>query len=377
MEMHHKSWFTFSFGHNRGDEISVHFSLFKMMPFNCISCLLFGVPLSKSTKLGHILLFLLSGILRFLISYTILRHDIKKDATLATVNQVAIYILGFPSFWLFMRRKKQIVRFLSSDPSLAPKLHKIDLLCPLMYSVIATLQMLPFILTPSIISFYENTVMPASLDFCPPLKHTLFASLLVLSISWFHLAPFSVGLYALGYCVLYSSKLTLLNSISEKKTNYQDVLIQVKSVYTKHEHFESSFGPLLFICFCCYFISTVNMIYIFKILYTNQLTFYYYFLAYSLLVQFMSAGLVLFVSIYNEKLKRMSILLLGQLELQLGETSLGTLMISYLQKRIWQVTNEPLTAWKMVTVSRQVILTVTASCITFSVLFIQIISGTV
>lgn len=315
---------------------------------------------------------------RLWISYSAIKYDLKRDITMIFINQIAVCFLGYLTLILFLRKRREIVTFLKSDASLAPKFRRFDLIFPIFFLGPIVFHYIPLLSAKFSFELYEKKFLGSIFAFCPILQMIMSHLVLISTLTWFQLAPLCAILYSLGYSILFVYKVNTLTSISENfnSTQYKCILLKLTSVSVKQEQFESIFGPFLFICLCYNFLSTVYLIFVLQVIFLNRSLHLSSFAASCLCIQAICIAFIFFISIYNEKLKKLSMRISSQLELNLIDNCPAHFwVVSYLQNRITSCINEPLTAWKMVTVDRQVILTIATSCVTFSVLFIQINNG--
>lgn len=353
-------------------------SLFKVAPFTYIASLFFGVPLITPVKGHHEMLSVVTLLLRCYSVYAALIYDFTSEFSIVFLNQLALSFLGFVTLWLFINKRASIISFLSSDTASAPKLRRTDILCPILCLGPLLLQILPALCSSVSYLYHKNKLVGSFFDFSPILEYTVFSVFFALALNWFQVVPLCVILYSLGYCVLYTHKMTVLASISSNWhcITYSRILKMLKDVSAKQEQFEATFGPFLFISLCYNFLSTVYFIYGLKLTISSRMAHLYYFMASCLLVQIICIGLIFFISICNEKVKKLSMFVSDQLESKFDQDiSMTFLMVNYLQNKINSCINEPVTACKMVNVDRKIVLTIATSCVTFSVLFVQINDG--
>lgn len=354
-------------------------SLFKTIPFVSLNCLLLGIPLSSSLKVLHLVLYAVALLLRFCMLGLALQDDIRMVTPMISLGDFFLHCMGSITFCVLMKKRSGIVAFLSSDSSSTSKMRKIDLLWPIIFFVPFLLEYAALCTDVNVFKYYKGKFLLSALDSHRTVQRVLIQLLVVVHLVWFGMEPLCVFIYALGYCVLYNHKLNVLTSISNKwhVNNFKSILLKLQSVTQKQEQFESAFGPFLFICLCYNFVSSVLFIYFLDFIYSNRSKGdFSHAVASRFFIQLISMGLVFLISIYNEKLRKLSFQISEQLELKLTESaSEKFLAVTYLQSKINKSINRPLTACKMVTVRRQVVLTIAASCVTFSVLLIQINNG--
>lgn len=370
------NWFRW-FRKTSDESNSPHVSLFKLIPFTATICFWFGVPLSNPTKVHHWVLFVVTLVPRILYSYSAMKYDLEVAIAMISINQLTFLGLGYIFLFVLARNKSKVVSFLTSDASVAREFRKIDLLCPLLILVPMLLQHFPIFISPPLFVYFE-TKCCSLLQCCPTVKYIVARITFVSVFLWFQLIPLCSVFYSLGFRILYSHKMSILTEISNnwRSSNFDSILLKLNTVCEKQKQFESIFGPFLFICLCYNFISTVFFINLVNRLILGETSFLFYYAASMMSVQLICITLVLLISIYNEKIKTFANFISAQLECRLTEEPLSTFfMINYLRKKIYAVANEPLTACKMVTLDRQIILTVATSCVTFSVLLIQINNG--
>ena len=348
-------------------------SLFKIIPFTYIICTFFGVSLSTHSKIHHRVTHFVFSLLRILCLYSFVRPEIYPGNAMKVINQTLFYLVGLIFYWLFIGRRKAIVTFLLSNASAISKMKSINILHPLLVLVPHLLTGMFFFFS-SVRDYQKNLFGPIS-ECCPSFALVLFY--VIFSVGSLLFQPtLCMVMYVLGYCVLYTEKSSVLTSIGRnwKSVEYDVIVRQLKSVSDKQEHFECIFGPFLFICLYQIFSSTVQLIYLIRalLLYRSLICF----AASILLTQVSCVGLIFYVCICNDRLKSQAASISFQMEEQLvGHSATTLLLISKLQRRISETINEPLTAWKMMTVDRQIVLSIAASCVSFSVLYIQINNG--
>lgn len=354
-------------------------SLFKMLPFTCLICLFFGVSLSNTTRKCRWLPLVCTLPPRLWIVYFGMKHDLEQDFFVIFLNQGADFFVGFVTLWLLIQKRNEIVSFLSSNLSLVPKLRRFDLLVPLFIFTPILFESLPLLKATHLLSYFETKFLGSHLTYNFITRFIISFTICMCTSIWFQLVPLGLVIYYLGFCVLDAERVDFLDCLSNnwRSTGYNSILRRVKVVSQKHQEFESIFGPFLFMCLCCYFTSTVYLISLVRMLLTNSQDGYlYYFFASCFIIQLMCIGMIFFISLFNEKVKHRAAVVSAQLEFELIQHSSATfLMINYLQSKICSSINEPLTAWKMVEVDRKVILTIVTSCVTLSVLFVQINNG--
>ena len=369
-----KYWFTQRFKNKSGGESSSTKSLFKLAPCTFILAFVLGIPLSSPLKFGHLILVLVAFLLRVWLTYCNLR---PLQLNIDSVNQMSYYSLAYLSFWLLAKKSRAIVQFISSNPHSTAKVRKLDILTFLFYFVVTVLTYIPLFDEEELESDKEAFV-PKFLDFSPTLKEITFTLLLLYHTIWLQLSPLCAIIYALGYRVLFEFKMNTLTSLftSFHPVNYRPFLAKLKSVRERQKQFESIFSCFLFLSLSYNFLATVFFFLNVKLLTSQGKSFYYYYIVYCLFLQMMCIGWIFFVSFYNEKLKQTSDSVSAQLEMQLGENlPANSSLINFLQKKIHMSINEPLTACKMVTVDRQIVLATATSCVSFAVLVIQINNG--
>lgn len=350
-------------------------SLFKLIPFTFVNSFIFGVPLSAEVKFHHRILFSVSLSLRLWVSYVYFKKNIERQVRMDIINQWTFYTLSYVTLGVFVRKRVRIANYLLLDPSLGPKLRKIDLLSLLFFLATLGLTLMPLLIG-GLHESNEQILVPSFFDFCPLLKRIIFWTLSVLYTLWFHLVPLCASIYALGYCVLYDFKYRTLATISDNWATPHVLILKLRGVSLRQEQFESTFGPFLLVCLFYNFIVSVYLFCTLKLLNSEGLKHYYFYITFCFYIQAICIGLILSVSHFNEKLKVLSNLLLGQIKLKLGQDlQVNSCLINFWQNEINNSINEPLTACKLLVIDRQIVLTIAASCVSFSVLWIQINNG--
>lgn len=373
-----KHLFKSCFRRNKVEPNSPERRLFSFVPFTYVACVLYGVPLSNPTKLRHVIALIVTLIPRIWISYFALKYDFANGVKLIILKQFYLNVLGLITFCLLVKKKSQIVSFLTSDVLLVHKFKRIDLLSVFLFILPPVLHHIPVWFSPHLHEMYRKKFLGSAFECYPILQRVLFYATFVSLVHWFAIASLTVVLYYFGYCVLYAHKVRVLASISfnRQSTNFTSLLSSLNSVSERQKEFETIFGPFLLVCFTYYFMATLYFIDIIRQLFMGGHSHLYYFVAACLFSQATCIGLIFLVSSGNEKVKNLSASVSARLDTQLAQSNpCSFLMVNHLQKRIHYSINEPLTAWKMFTVHRQVILTIATSCVTFSVLFIQINNG--
>ena len=361
----------FTFENKSEDESSSTKSLFKLAPCTFIIAFILGMPLSTATTFRHLSLFLANLLLRIWLSYSELSTLNMTFQPFARVNH---YLAAYVTSYLFFKNSRKIVTFISSGQSLAPKLRKIDILCLLLYSVVVTL----FYCVALNIEFRGPKSALSFLDGSPAFKRIVLSILTFYQITWLQLAPLCAVVYALGFCVLFEFKVNTLASLLHDfhPVNYRPLLTKVKSVSDRQQQFESVFSCFLFVSLFYNFLSTIYFLYNLTLLVSHSNKYSYYLIIYNLFQQAICIGLIFFVSFHDERLKESTNRVCGRIELQMGENlPANSCLITFLRKKIYKTINEPLTACKMVTVDRQIVLATAASCVSFAVLLIQINNG--
>ena len=366
---HLKNWFTRKLNNKTEDESSSRKSFFKLAPCTFIISLIFGIPLSSPRQIRHFILFAVTLLLRTWLTYGEL-SGMKITSELSI--RLVYYSLSYTTFFLFLKKSSSIADFISLGPHSVAKVHKIDVLSLLFYSLV-----LLFLSFPMSDELSEKDFVPSFVTFSPTFRHILFTFNLAYHIIWVEMGPFCAVVYALGYHVLFEYKWSVLTSIHHlHPVDYSQFLVKLNSVSDKQKRFESIFSCLLFVSLFYNFLATAFFFHNFRVLISQGLTSYYYYTFYCLFLQIVSIGLVFFVSHYNERIKAFSSSVSTQLELQLGKNlPNNSSLIIFLRQKIHESINEPLTACKMVTVDRQIILATAASCVSFAVLLIQINNG--
>ena len=369
----HKFWSTKA---KSANETAQEVSLSRTVPFTHIICIIFGVPLSSPRKRHHLVTYLAFFLLRIVTSYGVLEPEMSSGVSLVAIAHVLSLLFGFFVYWLLIQRREVIVTFLSSNAEAVGKMKNIDRLHPLMHCGPILLADITF--SVSSVGPCQKELFASALDCCPTLRLVLCEAMLLLALFLYQTATLCMVTYALGYCVLYAEKSSVLTLIGRtwKSVEYDVIVRQLKSVSVKQERFESIFGPFLFICLCQTFLNTVDLIYTIQVVLFHRMNSLTLFVASGLLTQVSCVGLTFYVCICNDRLKSQAASVSFQMEQQLARHSATTLLlISKLQRRISETINEPLTAWKMLTVDRQIALSIAASCVSFSVLYIQINNG--
>ena len=368
-----KNWFKRVFDNKTEDEISSTKSLFKLAPCTFIIAFILGIPLSSRSKSWHLLLFLASVLLRLRLACS----DLDSSRLDFAVAQLVYYGLALVTFCFFFKKRTQVVKFISSYPHLAPRLRRIDIVSLISYSMVLILLCYP-LSDEGELALVMKAFPMSFLDHSPTLKHILFAMTYSYHLIWIQIAPLCVVMYALGYNVLFEYKWNILASIcsSLHPVDYSPLLAKLKSVSDKQKQFESIFSCFLFVSLFYNFLATVFFFLNVIFLISKGKSFYYCYIFFCLFIQIDSIGLVFFVSHYNKRIEAFSSSVSTQLELQLGKNlPVNSSLIIFLQKKIHEYINEPLTACEMVTVDRKIVLTTAASCVSFSVLLIQINNG--
>ena len=360
------------------DKTSHQVSLFNSIPLTYGICLVFGVPLCNPTKVHHSIAFIISLVPRIIYTYFSLKYDFENETPVIFINQLTIIALGFSFFFILSQKRSQIVTFLTCEPSLVSKFRRLELIYFFLFLVPIALYNLPIFFFPVIRGSIEQKFIGPPWQFCPTLHQIVGQFLLVLCLIWFQLIPLSVSLYSLGFCVLHSYKLNISASVRAdcKCKDYSSVICKMQLISRKHSQFESIFGPFLFIGLCYNFLTAVYFIKMIDILLGKPPPFLFYFAAANVFAQATCFGMIFAISIYTQRTKEFLASISSHLEFELTQNSLGDfLMINYIRKKLDSLVNEPLTACKMITLDRQVILTIATSCVTFSVLLIQINNG--
>ena len=349
-------------------------SLFRTIPFTYIICFTSGVILSnvcKIAQLGTDLVFLL---VRISLTYNILKFEFEKDISMVAVGHAMHCLLGFITFGLLIKKRQAITNFVMSDVTARSGLKRIDLLFSLVHFVPMVFVSIPFYIKPF------DLTMVDFMDCCPRLRVVIIYFFFAANSLVFQVVTPCVFIHALGYCVLYTEKSNVLNSISreiqEQSLDYNCILKRLKSVSAKQDQFEFIFGPFLFLSLIILFLFTVFVIYFVQLLFSYQSLERLLLVLYSIFMQITCMGHIFFVSICNDRLRTKAADVSSQLEENLTAYPTRTLwLIGHLQKKIDETINQPLTAWKMMIVDRKIVLSTAASCVSFSVLYIQISNG--
>lgn len=372
-----KNWFTSFFRRSLGEKDNRK-CLFKFIPFVHINSLLLGVPLITPAQVHHRMLHIFSLLAHIFVFCFLVKRNFEQKNSMVIVSDLLYNSMGMIAFFLLLKKRKCIVDFISSDESLAPKLKRIDTVWTLTFSSFLFLEYFCVHLSPLLYEFYETKFLLKFLNSFPTLQRILIHLMAIGYVIMFQTEPMCLVLYSLGYCVLYSYKFGVLKSTSSswQVDSLRATLLKLQSVTKIHDQFERTFGPFLLVLLCYNFVSAVYFIYFLNLLISSGVLEMYYTGAFTLFSQLISIVLILVISIYNERLKKLSLDLSDQLELNLGGNSVENfLMVKYLQCKIVKCINQPLTACKMVTIRRHIVLTIITSCVTFSVLFIQIYNG--
>lgn len=366
-----KNWFK----QTNFNEKTHQVSLFSTVPCTYITCIIFGVPLSYPRRTHHLVVYFVSFALRLFQSYIMMEPAISGGMTMISINYLLSMVLSYTLYGLFLQKREAIVQFLSSASEVS-KMKSIDRLQPLLHFGPILLSELGFLASSA--KPYQKDWFGSTLACCPTVKLALHHLMFLLGLTLFQTSTLCMVMYALGYCLLHAEKSSVLTSISKnwKSVEYEVIINQLKSVADKQEHFECIFGPFLFICLCQTFLITVYLIYMLQQVIQHYFPQWTCLIFSASLIQVSSIGLIFFVSICNDRLKRQAASVSSQMEANLSGHSARTLwLIGHLQKKIKHTINEPLTACKMMTVDRQIVLSIAASCVSFSVLYIQINNG--
>lgn len=348
-------------------------SVVKVIPFTCLYSFFFGIPLVSPFRFRHLILLSVTLSLRIWATYQYYVFNINVRPAIELSTVTAIYAIAYVLFYILVKRRIEIVKFISSDASLAPRMRKLDLIWLLFYSGMLIHAYFWYIHLVSKSETVESFLIPV---FSPFVRSSMLFTFMVLNIMWFELSPLCVTLYFLGFNVLYSYKLNTLNSILNESMSARNILMEMKKVSIKHHQFETTFGPFAFFCFCYSFFATVYFFFNLKLVIQAGKSYYYYSICFCLLVVTLCFGMIYLVSCRNERLRLLTNLLLDQLEAKLIDGSPGNhFMIFYLRNKISTAINEPLTACRMVFLDRQIIFAFLGSCVSFSVLYIQINNG--
>lgn len=354
------------------DSCSSKKSFFRLAPCTFIIASILGIPLSSHSKSWHRILLLATLSLRVWLTYTNIRPDFTFS--LASIAQLSYYILGYMTFILIYRKKSDIASFVKSNAHLRWKLRKIDLLSLFLYSLVVVIIAIP-LMQHKQMEYEANWAHSSFLS----LKKLLFSLLFFYQIIWLQMAPLTAILYTLGYCVLYNLKCRTLAQIFTHwdSVNFRPLLFRLKIVSKKHQQFEAIFGPLLLICLIYNFILSVYFFYNLKLVSAEKGGgrggMYYFFIAFFVYIMSICISLILCVSHFNEKLKDLSNFVSDEIKTRLSDNFPANCpVITFLEKQINKTINEPMTACKLVTVDKQTVLAIAASCVSFAVLLIQI-----
>lgn len=361
-------------------------SLFKCIPCTFTLCLLFGVILSKPSEFYkqviHVLIYLvlLSLLLVSRLEYSY--ECLNCWSSFFTIDVVIYFILGFVAFSFVSLKRSKMITFLSSDCSLASQFRKLDLMGLVVVIV-------PFlIISPT--EFLKKDYKGFTLFQSDVFESVNSCESFCLREIWavlgsclhFNLIPLFSTLYSLGFCVIYNYKTNTLNSIRHKfsdeadlqqlTTQYDSVVSELEAVAEKQKQFEATFGPLLFLALCSFFIailgSTENIL---TSLYLSRvhgplLCFWFLLFCFD---QFVFAGLIFSVSSFNEALRKKSKSISNELRSKVCQNqSLTISMVNNIENRIYESINGPLTFWKLITL-KTTFFTVSILCIAVSVIF--------
>ena len=372
-----KDWIHRLFQAKMKDGDAVEHSLFKLTPFTFCGCAAYGVLFSVPVNVRHVIWFVAALLPRFWCTFVALRvHVHKKDPAIQVLTESVDFSLSFATFCFLWRKSSGIVTFLSSDASVAPKLHKVDRIWLVFLACLSVHTYLVF----GYMTDFKSFFLPAALDSSPRLKHALFYFCYWSYLAWFDLSSLvCITFYSAGFRVLHAYKLSTLDFI---RNNWQSVTPRVivsklKEVSAKQRQFESIFGPLLLFSLCYDFLTTIYLFSDLLFVVVEGTYIYYHTIVYIFYFKTVVFGTILSISRSNEALKDLSKGISDQFESKLieGLPSRHFMVLRYLQNKIHSVINEPLTACKMVSLDRQIIVAYASSCISFSVLFIQINNG--
>lgn len=358
-------------------------SLFRSIPFTQIHAAIVGAPLSKPWSQWHVIWSVAILLARLWVTWIFLEYNIKRNKSIETLNDLAFFFLAHVTYILILLKKNLIIDFLASEGSSAPKLRKIDLLGPLVYGVIIVITIIPAIGSKNAMDRFKRLFLSSIPDSFCTLSNILVFTLQILYKLWFQLAPICAVIYALGYQVLYYYKVNVLKSISSNLNSLtlNGFLAKLKQVIHKQKQFESIFGPFILYCVCYnFFVNVYIFIHIQRLVSQEReidfSNFSLYYIAYSVLVEAMSIGLIICISRCNEKIQSLSSDISDLIEVKLSkDLACNFLLVKYLQKKMHTSFNRPLTAHKIVDINKRVVLTTTASCFSFAVLLIQINNG--
>ena len=372
-----KDWLTCFSSRKTGDGNSAKKSLLRLVPCTSIVCCAFGILLTTPTRVHHVLLFGATALVYLWVSLVMMRDNSPRErASIEVVDAAIYYSLAQITLWFLWAKKSAMVNYLSCDVSWNERwtMRRTDFLWVL-FSAGAVIHAC---------SMSQSTepfasLLTSGLDSHPRLKSILSVALSVLHKLWFEMAPLTcMTLYLLGFQVLYARKFHALASISRDwpLANPQSILLRMKQVSLKHQQFECVFGPFLFFCLCYNFLVTVYFIYSLKLLISEGKYASINIVVFSVFEQVICFAIILFISRRCEGLKDMAKALSDQLEARLADTPPASYsMVHYLQNKVHTSINEPLTACRMVVLDKQIVLAFVSSCVSFSVLFIQINNG--
>lgn len=377
-----KNRFESLFRKNKKTSISNEKPLFRLIPWTQLGFLVAGIVLFNPTRKRHVVWSFLTILLRLWLCYSYVSERIKTSSTIETMNEFTFYSFAYGTYILLVKKKSKIVHFLSSEPLSAVNLRKVDLLCVAFYLGSVLLTTIPVVESPILFESNKKMLLGSLFTSCPIIRTILCILFLALFIFWFQLSPLCSTTYALGYTVLYSYKVNALNCISANlhQMSHQSLILKLKEVKSKQKQFESIFGPLLFIVLCNNFLATIYFFLILKLMISEAGLIYYnyclYYIAYCVLIVTTCIGLIFYIAHYNGKIKDLSDEVSEQIEAKSGEhLHSNYLLVNYLQRKVNKSINDPLTACGMVNVDRQIVLGIAASCVSFSVLLIQINNG--
>ena len=349
-------------------------SLFRTIPFTYIIFLTSGICLSNVSKIAQFTTYLVFLVLRVLFACAMLKFEFELDVSMVAISHVMNFFLAFIAYGLLIRKRQAIIDFVMSDVTARTGLKRIDLLFSLAHFGSIVFMIISLFVIPEEYSVFDF------MDCCPRLSAVLMYIFLAVNLVLFQITTPCAFIHALGYCVLYTEKFNVLNSISreiqEQSLDYNCTLKRLKSVSAKQDQFEFIFGPFLFLSLLIFFILTVFLIYYVQVSLLYRTFDFLFITVYSFFIQMACMGHIFFVSICNDRLRTKAADVSSQLEENLTAYPTRTLwLIGHLQKKIDETINQPLTAWKMMIVDRKIVLSTAASCVSFSVLYIQISNG--
>ena len=355
-----------------GDEFIDAKSLFQLLPLTIVSCNLFGVPFCSSYKWPHWILISTLLIIRIWCTFDNFKFNLDHNRPgIQTLNEIAFYSISFVAYWFLVRNRKKMIAFLTSEASASPKLRKVDFMWLALFFA--------FIAHASGVTKDKSERVLVLPNFQLPIVKDITSLIIsLLELMFFDFCPhFCTIIYLIAFHVLYMHKLNVLQFICNKwqSKSPQVLFLQLREASLKQSTFEDVFSPFLLISLFANFCVSVYFFFNLKSIFTDNETSYKS-VIYSFCTEGFTFGVIFFISCRNERLKELSSALCDHLHLALiQQSSANYCMINHLEKKINEAINEPLTVCKLVTVERQLVLAFVSSCISFSVLFIQINNG--